>query len=451
VSPDRAANDLLLCYIFALYTDCFEARFCAMTPPDPDPKKYRFAASLAAVVLWLSSAASAAPMTLDAAFGKVIASHPELRGFAFRSEIRQAELAAATLPPQMSLGVSVENAVGSGDYRGFDASETTLTLAGVIERGGKREARRAMAAARFDAVGIERSALQFDVLAETARRYLELVGWQARQPLLEAELAQRERMAESARKRFTIGAAPQTMALKAEADVAATRAALSASRTGAAVAARRLALMWNDRTGATIEAMPLPASLPPLPAFEEFRKALPGAPELTRFATERRIREARVRLAVAEGTADVDWELGVRYLAGTDDVALVAGARIPLGASRRAGYEQSIARAERAALEVERESLEAQLDAALLEAWSQANAAAEEVRALESEVLPKLREAAAGAERAYTAGALSYVEWSEVQGSVRSALEAALEAKLDWRRAMIEIQRLTAEPVIAVQ
>jgi cobalt-zinc-cadmium efflux system outer membrane protein len=308
-----------------------------------------------------------------------------------------------------------------------------------------------MAAARFDAVGIERSALQFDVLAETARRYLELVGWQARQPLLEAELAQRERMAESARKRFTIGAAPQTMALKAEADVAATRAALSASRTGAAVAARRLALMWNDRTGATIEAMPLPADLPPLPPFEEFRKALPGAPELTRFATERRIREARVRLAVAEGTADVDWELGVRHLAGTGDVALVAGARIPLGASRRAGYEQSIARAERAALEVERESLEAQLDAALLEAWSQANAAAEEVRALESEVLPKLREAAAGAERAYTAGALSYVEWSEVQGSVRSALEAALEAKLDWRRAMIEIQRLTAEPVIAVQ
>jgi cobalt-zinc-cadmium efflux system outer membrane protein len=47
------------------------------------------------------------------------------------------------------------------------------------------------------------------------------------------------------------------------------------------------------------------------------------------------------------------------------------------------------------------------------------------------------------------AGALSYLEWSEVQGSVRSALEAALEAKLDWRRAMIEIQRLTAEPVIA--
>jgi len=349
----------------------------------------------------------------------------------------------------MSVGVSIENAVGSGDYRSFDASEKTLTLAGLIERGGKREARRAMAAARFDAVGVERSAMQFDVLAETARRYLDLAGWQARQPLLEAELAQRERMADSARQRFTIGAAPQTMALKAEADVAATRAALSASRMSAAVAARRLALMWSDRTGAALEAMPLPASLPALPAFEDFRKALPSAPELTRFATESRIREARLRLAVAGASADVDWELGVRHLAATGDVALIAGARIPLGAPRRAAYEQSIARAERAALEFERESLEGQLDAALLEAWAQANAAAAQVQALESDVLPKLRDAATSAERAYMAGALSYLEWSEVQGSVRSALEAALEAKLDWRRAMIEIQRLTAEPVIA--
>ena len=413
------------------------------------PKKYPFYATFAVVLLYLGSVAHAAPITLEAAFAKVIASHPQLRGFDLQSEVREAELAVATLPPQMSVGVSIENAVGSGDYRSFDASEKTLTLAGLIERGGKREARRAMAAARFDAVGVERSAMQFDVLAETARRYLDLAGWQARQPLLEAELAQRERMADSARQRFTIGAAPQTMALKAEADVAATRAALSASRMSAAVAARRLALMWSDRTGAALEAMPLPASLPALPAFEDFRKALPSAPELTRFATESRIREARLRLAVAGASADVDWELGVRHLAATGDVALIAGARIPLGAPRRAAYEQSIARAERAALEFERESLEGQLDAALLEAWAQANAAAEQVQALESDVLPKLRDAATSAERAYMAGALSYLEWSEVQGSVRSALEAALEAKLDWRRAMIEIQRLTAEPVIA--
>ncbi len=425
-----------------------EALFCAMSPTRPDLTRYRRARPVAAALLWLSSAVHAAPLTLDAALAKVIASHPELRGFALRSEALEAEGAVASLRPEMSLGLSIENALGSGDYRGFDSAESTLTLAGLIERGGKREARRAMAAARFDALGVERSAMQFDVLAETARRYLDVVGWQARQPLLEAELAQRERMAEAARKRFAIGAAPEAMALKAEADVAATKAALAATRGSTIAAARKLALMWSDRSGAVFAATPLPSAVPPLPAYEDFRKALPSSPELARFATESRIRDARVRLAVADASADIDWELGVRHLAGSGDVALVAGASIPLGVSRRAALERSAARAERAALELERESVEAQLEAALLEAWSRANSAVERVTALESEILPRLRKAAESAERAYVAGALTYVEWSEVQSAVRSAGEAALEAKLEWRRSMIEIQRLTAEPVI---
>jgi cobalt-zinc-cadmium efflux system outer membrane protein len=306
-----------------------------------------------------------------------------------------------------------------------------------------------MAAARFDAFVVERSAMQFDVLAETARRYLDVVGKQARQPMLEAELAQRERMAEVAHKRFAIGAAPEAMALKADADVAATKAALAATRAATIAAVRKLALMWSDRSGAVFEAIPLPSAVPPLPAYEDFRKALPSSPELARFATESRIRDARVRLAVADASADIDWELGVRHLAGSGDVALVAGASIPLGVSRRAALRRSVARAERAALELERESVEAQLEATLLEAWSRANSVVERVTALESEVLPRLRKAAESAERAYVAGALTYVEWSEVQSAVRSAVEAVLDAKLEWRRSMIEIQRLTAESVVA--
>jgi cobalt-zinc-cadmium efflux system outer membrane protein len=420
-----------------------------MIPHESYPKRHRQACVVAAVLLWSNSALHAAPLTLDAALAKVIASHPELRGFALRGEVLEYESTVASLRPEMSLGLSIENAVGTGDYRGFESAESTLTLAGLIERGGKRDARRAMAAARFDAFVVERSAMQFDVLAETARRYLDVVGKQARQPMLEAELAQRERMAEVAHKRFAIGAAPEAMALKADADVAATKAALAATRAATIAAVRKLALMWSDRSGAVFEAIPLPSAVPPLPAYEDFRKALPSSPELARFATESRIRDARVRLAVADASADIDWELGVRHLAGSGDVALVAGASIPLGVSRRAALRRSVARAERAALELERESVEAQLEATLLEAWSRANSVVERVTALESEVLPRLRKAAESAERAYVAGALTYVEWSEVQSAVRSAVEAVLDAKLEWRRSMIEIQRLTAESVVA--
>jgi cobalt-zinc-cadmium efflux system outer membrane protein len=250
---------------------------------------------------------------LDAALAKVIASHPELRGFALRSEALEAEGAVASLRPEMSLGLSIENALGSGDYRGFDSAESTLTLAGLIERGGKREARRAMASARFDALGVERSAMQFDVLAETARRYLDVVGWQARQPLLEAELAQRERMAEAARKRFAIGAAPEAMALKAEADVAATKAALAATRGSTIAAARKLALMWSDRSGATFEAVPLPSAVPPLPTTRT--SARPCRPRPSWRALQRRaayaMRVCGWRWPMRRPTSIGNWACGI--------------------------------------------------------------------------------------------------------------------------------------------
>ena len=146
------------------------------------------------------SAVNATPLTLDAALQRVIDTHPTLRTFPLRSTALEAEAQVAALSPEKTLEFTVENV--------FDSTESTLTLAGVLERGGKREARRAIAAARLDELGVERTAAQFDVLAETARRYLELVSWQSRVPLIEADLVQRERMADAARTRFKIGAAP---------------------------------------------------------------------------------------------------------------------------------------------------------------------------------------------------------------------------------------------------
>ncbi|NBP08615.1 MAG: TolC family protein, partial [Gammaproteobacteria bacterium] len=296
-----------------------------------------------------------------------------------------------------------------------------------------------------------RTAAQFDVLAETARRYLELVGWHSRLPLIEADLAQRERMAEAAHTRFRIGAAPEASALRAEAEVAAAKAAVAAGRVAAEVAARRLALMWGEEQTTALDVTPLPISLPELPEFSKFKNSLPASPDLARFASEARIQDARIRLATAGRVANVDWQLGLRHFADTDDLALVGGFSMPLGVSRRAELEASITRAERSALDLERQSFELQLQAALLDAWAQAGAATERVRAIDTVMLPRLHKAVENAERAYAGGALSYAEWSEIQGALSGAQLAALEARLEWRRAMIEIQRLTAEPVVVSQ
>lgn len=70
------------------------------------------------------------------------------------------------------------------------------------------------------------------------------------------------------------------------------------------------------------------------------------------------------------------------------------------------------------------------------------------VERLRGDIIPKLVRAEQAAERAYRAGAISYLEWAQLQSDTTSARKQQLEAALDAHRALIEIQRLTGDPFI---
>jgi cobalt-zinc-cadmium efflux system outer membrane protein len=86
------------------------------------------------------------------------------------------------------------------------------------------------------------------------------------------------------------------------------------------------------------------------------------------------------------------------------------------------------------------------LVATLTEAHSRLSVATLEVEGFRTEILPKLAQAEAASERAYRAGALSYIEWAQVQSDAISARREQLQAAIEAHRALIEIQRLTGSP-----
>lgn len=387
-------------------------------------------------------------LTLDDAFARVASVHPDLRLTPLRGQALSGELDTALQRPPLRAGVEIENAFGSGEYATLDGAELTLSLASVLERGGKREARRAMAQSRIDALALERETARLDLLAEVARRYLAVAAAQRQRELADADIVQRRRTAAAARQRLDAGASPESVWLTAQAALA--RAELDRRRAEqSAVAARQhLAALWGQREPdfelATVDLL----DLPHIADFGALAATLERTPELLRFADQRRIGEARLQLARTQSHADVDWQFGVRALRENDDVALVAGASLPLGQTRRAGPEIRAAEAELAALEVEREARGMSLYSTLVEAHGRYRVAQMEVVRLDDEVLPRLVRAEAAAERAYRAGAISYLEWAQLQ-SERSALaRQQLDAALDARRALIEIQRLTGEALV---
>lgn len=410
----------------------------------------RLVALAACVAAMLALPALAADrLTLDDAFARVEQAHPDLRLAGGQRTVLTAELDRASFKPPLVVGASAENILGTGEASGLSGAELTLTLASVLERGGKLDARRALVQSRIDSLALQRESKRLDLLAEVARRYLAVVSAQRQREIADLDIGQRKRTVAGARQRLQAGASPESVVLTAEAALA--RAELERARAvqREAGAKQHLAALWGERDPGFQVVAGSPLALPKVASFDELTTWLARTPEIAQFAGEQRIREARLQLARTQATPDIDWQVGVRRLQATDDFGFVASASMPLGARSRAEPEIRVAEAELALLEIERESRNLSLYSTLADAHGRYLSAQLEVRRLGSEVIPKLGRAEAAAERAYRAGAISYLEWAQLQSELTSARKQQLEAALEAQRALIEIQRLTGQPFVA--
>ncbi len=406
-------------------------------------------AVFAAASCLTAAAQSPETLTLDDAFARVAQSHPDLRLLEGQRNVLSAERDRAALRPGLVAGLSVENALGTGEASGFKQAEISLTLAGVLERGGKLDARRALAQSRIDALAVQRETKRLDLLAEVARRYLAVNAVQEQRRIADLDVMQRQRTVVGARQRLVAGASPESVLLTAQAALA--RAEMERDRaTQRGVATRQhLAALWGERDPAFAVVAGDALALPDIADFAELDALLTSTPELARFADETRIGEARLQLARSQASPDFDWQVGVRRLQATDDFALIGSVSMPLGSARRAQPELRAAEAELALVGIEREVQALSLYSTLAEAHGRYRIAQFEVTRLQSDVLPKLAKAENAAERAYRGGALSYMEWAFLQSERTTARKQQLETALDAQRALIEIQRLTGQAFVA--
>lgn len=401
----------------------------------------------AALVLSAHAAASDL-LTLEDAFARTAQAHPELRRLPLRQAALSAEVELAEQAPPLVLGTTVENALGSGDYRGIDSAEFSLNLGSVLEPSELRAARGEVARSRLAGLDVEAEARRLDLMSEVARRYLDTLSLEQDADALETSVDQRRETATAAARRVRSGASPESVRLAAEAALARAELDLARTRDLARAARRRLSLLW----GADVPDFDTVSGdltvLPDTPSFETLLMKLERTPELERFAGESRLREARLQLARSGARPSWEWQLGVRRLQGSDDWALLGGVSLPLGNRRRAEPAIRAAQAELDELALEREAGALDLRATLAEAFGRLESDALAVHQSGERVLPLLEKAERSAGKAYRAGALSYLEWAQLQADLLDARRERIAAARDFHRALIEIQRLTAEPFV---
>ena len=182
---------------------------------------------LAAMVACASVAQAAEPsvLTLDAAIQQALHYSPKVKSADAAKSASEGESLQAGYYANPEIGVEAENIGGSGDYKGFSGAEVTYGVSQVIERGGKRAARKDMAAQAQSLSEYDLQAAKLDVIRDVTVAYMQVAAADA-----QVEIAREEkRFAEEVLKTVSsrVQAAADPLYLKSKAEVAGATSAIA--------------------------------------------------------------------------------------------------------------------------------------------------------------------------------------------------------------------------------
>lgn len=373
---------------------------------------------------------------------------PVLNVFPYRERAADGHILQAGLRPNPELSVELENAVGTGPFSGLGGAEVTLALSQVVELGGKRERRSTLAGLNRDLVGADYEIARLEVLADTAARFIHVAADAA---LLDLSVRYRQltdRALAAVTQRVDAGRTPS--AERSQARIAVVRASITEEHAEHEFASARvrLAASWGEmepRFGAVQADL---FEFPDVPEFDALVSRLDETPGLERYLTVERVRAAELRLAEANGRQNARIGLGVRRLEATGDQALTLSFSMPLPLSDRNQGNAAAARADYARLDAERERTRIEIYSALFGLYQELLHARMEATVLQNEMLPEAQHALEQVEAGYRAGRFSYLELVEAGRQRLDVERAAIEAAAKFHTLLLELERLTGEPLV---
>lgn len=148
---------------------------------------------------------SSRAISLPEALQRSLAANPRLtaaeRDIGIAGGLR---IQAGALPnPEVSF--ELDNALGSGPYKGLRSAETNLQLSQLVELGGKREARIAAGEAGIGTAAWQRRATRLEVLSETAIAFITIISTQRRIEIFDEQIASFDQLMPLLQKRVQEG------------------------------------------------------------------------------------------------------------------------------------------------------------------------------------------------------------------------------------------------------
>jgi outer membrane protein, heavy metal efflux system len=386
------------------------------------------------------------PLTLRDALALALMENPELSAFAWQTRAVEARVLQASLRPNPELGLQVEDILGTGQFRGLRQAQITLQLSQVIELGGKRAARMEVAAQGRDIAKSEYEIKRVEVLGDVTQRFILVV---ANQHALDLALTNRELAKDAFRTVSERAQAGRASALEEEkAQVALARAELlvEGAQHELRAARKKLAVTWRSNAPVFERAEADLFARKTVPAFENLASRVSRSPEILRWVSERKLREAEIRLADARRVPNITVGGGIRRLEGPGDQAFVLGASMPLPIFDRHQGTAAEARALLGRAEADQHAAEFRLNSVLLGIREEMEHDVHIMEGQQKDILPKAERALAVARDGFSQGRFSYLEVLDAQRTLFEVHQELIRAATSYHQFVAEMERLIGQP-----
>ncbi len=390
-------------------------------------------------------------ITLSQALTLALVRNPELRAFSWEVRARESMALQAGLPPNPEISFEFEDFGGTGSVEGFDGVEATIRLSQLVPLGGKLSKRRKVAAFNTDLAAWDYEAVRLNVLTQTALAFLNLLATQERLALDLELVSLAEKVHTVVSERARAGEISPIQAKRSKVALSQTEIELERTKRELEAAKTQLASRWGSQKPQFEEVKGNLDSITSIPTFQNLSDLLSQNPDIARWATEMKQREATLKLTQANAIPDPFISGGYRRITERDDNAFVVGLSIPIPIlNRNQGAISEARRRLKKAIE-ERTNAEVIVNEALADAFQNLSASYEEVILLKDDVLPEAQSAYESIFEGYREGKFALLDVLDAQRTVFDARLQYIEALLSYHSSRANVERLTATPIEEIE
>jgi cobalt-zinc-cadmium efflux system outer membrane protein len=395
----------------------------------------------------LAVAQSGPPLTLMRALQRAVAANPRLTTADRDVGVAAGRQFQAGAVPNPEISAELDNALGSGQYRGTRSAETTLQLSQLVELGGKRDARIAAGTAELEAARWQRASVRLEILSDTAVAFFSVLAAQRRIAIYDTHIAALQRLAPMLQRRVEAGASSVAETARQQLATDLLRADRERARTSLAVARLELATLMGATRPDFAQVSGNIGFVGQPPPFQSIRSAVESNPQLARFTALRAQADAELLIARLKPVPDLRAGVAWRHFNDTNDNAarLSLSMAIPL-------WDQNLgniasAQAQRLKVDSERSTARLVLLLTLGRAYETLSGAVREIGILRSSALPNSQRTVEAMESGYGQGRFTLLELLDVQRSATEASIRELEALLSFHISLATIEGLTGAPL----